>query len=65
MIEKHITELKQDQLNIQTGTADFFGVRDQNLSTIGGQSFDMSYASVNNTMLNQMINTTNVGLITP
>lgn len=57
MIEKHITELKLDQLNIQTGATDLFGTKDQTLSSIGGQSLDdISYASISNTMLHQMSN---------
>ena len=54
MIEKHITELKLDQLVVQAGTGDIFEAADQTLSSIGGPSFDNTVASLNATMLNQL-----------
>ena len=46
MIEKHITELKLDQLAVQASISDNFGLTNESLSSIGGsingQSADSS-----------------------
>ena len=63
MIEKHITELKMDQLALQANCAsDLFEIADQTLSSIGAPS-NTSYASINNTTLNQISSSTKT--ITP
>ena len=57
LIEKHITELKLDQLSLQN-SCDIFEATDQTLSSIGGPSFNTSYNSPNNTFLKQSQSTT-------
>ena len=51
MIEKHITELKLDQLSVQASSGDIFEITDNTLSSIGGAaggpSFNTSCASLN------------------